>query len=282
MHGPFIGSEALASGVVNRHQLRTKFSALFPGVYFSIERQPTLFDRSHAAWLWSGRTGVLAGLAAAALHGSKWIGADIPIDVVCQRQRAPDGVRVRRDGLHDNEVQVLRGLPLTTPARTAFDIARRGRVRSAVAGVDALLNATDVPVAEVSAIAAAHPHTRGLRQLEAVLGLADPGAQSPKESWLRLVIVEAGLPKPRTQVPVRSGDGWSTYYLDMGWEDLKIAVEYDGDHHRTDRLQYGRDIRRMEALSALGWIVIRVVAGDTPDDVVRRVRAAFNQRLSVR
>jgi very-short-patch-repair endonuclease len=71
-----------------------------------------------------------------------------------------------------------------------------------------------------------------------------------------------------------------TYYLDMGWEDCMVAVEYDGEHHRTDSLQYRKDIRRLEALDRMGWIVIRVVAGDHPAVIVRRVRDALDTRRS--
>jgi len=69
-------------------------------------------------------------------------------------------------------------------------------------------------------------------------------------------------------------------YLDMGWPDLMLGVEYDGDHHRADRRQYVRDIRRWELLEELGWLVIRVVAEDHPTDVLRRVRRAIAQRQS--
>ncbi|SPM27692.1 hypothetical protein BN971_03698 [Mycobacterium terramassiliense] len=61
----------------------------------------------------------------------------------------------------------------------------------------------------------------------------------------------------------------------MGWEKYKVAAEYDGDQHRTDRRQYARDQWRIRRLEALGWIVIRVIAEDTPADVVRRVRDAL-------
>jgi very-short-patch-repair endonuclease len=71
------------------------------------------------------------------------------------------------------------------------------------------------------------------------------------------------------------------YYLDMGWEDYMVAVEYDGEHHRTDPLQYRKDIRRLEALERMGWIVIRVVAGDDPAAILRRVRLALDSRNRV-
>jgi very-short-patch-repair endonuclease len=95
---------------------------------------------------------------------------------------------------------------------------------------------------------------------------------------LRLVLVDAGLPRPQTQIPVRDEFGTVIAYLDLGWEHLRVAVEYDGEQHRSDRSQYNWDIRRLEILHQLGWIVIRVVAGDRPAGIVRRVKTALAGR----
>lgn len=92
--------------------------------------------------------------------------------------------------------------------------------------------------------------------------------------------MDAGLPRPQTQIGVRCPNSYTTYYLDMGWADMMVAVEYDGDHHRTDRWQYNRDNRRREDLERLGWIVIRVLADDTSGDIVQRVRDALARRAS--
>ena len=75
-------------------------------------------------------------------------------------------------------------------------------------------------------------------------------------------------------------DGIPFAYLDLGWPEYMVAVEYDGDHHRADRRQYVKDIRRIEKLERMGWIIIRVVAEDRPADIVRRVRAALDTRRS--
>jgi very-short-patch-repair endonuclease len=119
---------------------------------------------------------------------------------------------------------------------------------------------------------------RGMKDARAALELIDDGAQSPKESWLRSLLIRAGLPRPQTQIAVRDEWGYAAAYLDMGWEDLKIAVECDGDHHRTDRFQYVKDIRRLEMLERMGWIVIRVIAEDHPEDILRRVHEALARR----
>lgn len=275
---PFVGSEALSRGVLKRHQLRAGFRAVFPDVYIRKDDPLALRQRAAAAWLWSHRQGVVAGLTAAALQGSKWVPDDAPIELIWPNARPPRGVQTYDMRLCAQEYRLLAGLPVTTPERTAFDLGRQPPIGAAVARLDALARATGIAPADVADIAGRHRGARGLRQLERVLGLVDPGAQSPKETWLRLLLIRAGLPRPRTQIPVLGHDGGPAYYLDMGWEDVMVAVEYDGEQHRVDRWQYARDVRRLEELSRLGWIVIRVIAGDRPADIVSRVREALDRR----
>ncbi|BBY59727.1 endonuclease domain-containing protein [Mycolicibacterium sarraceniae] len=280
IEGPFIGSEAIANGVVRSHQLRAHYRAVFPDVYALKGSQLTLHQRARAGWLWSHRHGIVMGLTAAGLHGAKWLDDSLPVELVAANARPPRGVSTHDLSLQVGERMVLGGLPVTTPLRTAFDIGRRRPTRVAVARMDALLRATGIGVPDISTMAMQHPGARGLRQLESVLALVDAGAQSPRESWLRLTLINAGLPRPQTQVPVQCPDSFTTYYLDMGWEDIMVGVEYDGDHHRTDRWQYAKDNRRREDLERLGWVVIRVLASDTTGDIVHRVRDAFARRAS--
>src|SRR6185312_1180160 len=132
-------------------------------------------------------------------------------------------------------------------------------------------------VGDVADLAHRHRGARGLRQLESVLDLVDAGAQSPKESWLRVVLIEEGFPRPQTQIPVFGPDGRPIYYLDMGWEDQRIAAEYEGDHHRADPVQFANDIKRLEFVEReRGWIVVRVVAADRRRDVAIRVGRVFD------
>lgn len=278
--GPFIGSEAIASGQLRKHLLRTRYTAVFPDVYAPKGVELTLCDRAKAAWLWSHREGIVMGLTAAGLHGSKWLDHDLPVELMWPNARPPKGIRTHYLRLLPGEYMELGGLRVTTPSRTAFDVGRRRPKHSTVARMDALLRATGVSVEEVAAVGAQHRGAPGLRQLETVLSLVDTGAQSPKESWLRVILIDAGLPRPRTQIPVLGSNGWPKYYLDMGWEDIKVAVEYDGEHHRTDRLQYARDVQRSRELARLGWVVIRVLVGDTADYIVRLVRDAIARRQS--
>jgi hypothetical protein len=272
---PFIGSEALAAGELTRHQLRARYRAVFPNIYVGKDVRLALEGRIAAAWLWSGRRATISGAAAAALHGAQWIPDDVPIELVHTNPRAPRGVLTRRGVLHDGETQAIAGYSVTTPERTAFDIGRRGAVHSVVARLDALSRATGFKVEDVLRVAESHPRSPGLRCLEAAVELVDPGAQSPRESYLRLLLVDAGLPRPQTQIPVLGVDRIPFAYLDMGWQEWLVAVEYDGDQHRSDRRQYVKDIRRAERLQEMGWTIVRVVSEDSPGAVLRRVRAAI-------
>jgi len=169
-------------------------------------------------------------------------------------------------------------MPFTTPARTALDIACRYSVSKAVAAIDSLTRATDLKIADVDLLAERYKGRRGIRRARSALSLVDGGAESPRETWLRLLLIRAGFPPPRTQIPVYDEYGQLVAVLDMGWEYLKLGVEYDGDHHRTDRRQFNKDIRRAGALTELGWIDVRVTVEDTEGGVIARVSAAWDRR----
>jgi len=273
---PFIGSEALASGLLTRYELRRYYRTIVPNVYFDKRVAPSLRQRTFAAHLWSHREAVIAGLAASAMHGAKWIDDDSPVELIHHNARAPKGVVVRDELLLENEFQLIDGMPVTTPERTAFDVGRRGRLDDAIGRLDALARATDFKAPTLEELAARHGHTRGLRQLETALQLMDAGAESPKETWLRLLIIRAGYPRPQTQIPVLSPDGRRVYRLDMGWEDIMLALEYDGDHHRTTRERFAYQIERAEDLQELGWTVVTAAARHQPASVLRRLKRAWD------
>lgn len=278
METPFIGREALDRGLLTRHELRTRFTAIYPGVYVAAGTAVTALDLAKAAWLWSRRQGVLAGRSAAAVHGAKWLDDRAPAEMLYDNRHPPKGIRTWADAIAYDEIETIAGMRVTTPVRTALDLARRNPLDPAVAAVDALLNATRTKVADVELLAARHKGRKGIRRALAALDLVDAGAESPRETWLRLIIIRAGFPRPETQIPVFDEFGQVVARVDVGWSDLKIAVEYEGEHHRSDRRRIARDIRRTELLQELKWIVIRVTAEDTPETIRRRISAAFAQR----
>jgi hypothetical protein len=277
----FIGSDAVAAGALTEHQLRRWCRPIFRDVYMPTSSIPTIDDYTLGAWLWSRKRGVVAGAAASALHGAQWVDAKTPVELVSKSARPQRGLIVRNETLDSDEItQVTRHsitLPVTTPARTAFDLGRHLPRDQALTRLDALARATPFSIEDVLMLAKRYRGARGLRGLDDVLPLVDAGAASPKESWLRLLLLDAGLPKPTTQIPVHRG--WRLVgVLDMGWEDHLVAVEYDGDQHRADRRQFVRDINRIAAMEELGWVVIRVVAEHRPHEIVDRVCRALARR----
>lgn len=271
---PFIGTEAVAAGRVSLRQLR-RFRRVHRNVYIHPDVEVTPVLRARAAWLWSARTGVAAGLSAAALHGCRWIDTTAPAELVrTGSHRGSAGVMIHSTALNDDEVCVVDGMRVTTPARTAFDVGRRLERDDAIATLDALCRATRIHPRGVLDIAARHPGVRGLKQLTEVVALVDPGAESIPETKVRLLLVRSGLPAPETQVPIVDGSR-VIGHADMGWRHWRTAVEYDGTHHWTDERQRTYDIERYEAFASLGWSVVRVNSEQLrrrPASIVARVR----------
>jgi very-short-patch-repair endonuclease len=250
--GPFLGTEALARGLVTRRTLRSRHNQVHRDVYIPKGAELTPVIRAVAAWLWSRRQAIAAGFSAAALHGAQWIDPLMPAELYRRNGKAVDGIVIHRDELVDDEIRLVRGIPATTPARTAFDLGRRGsRIRALIA-VDALANATRLQSSDVRPLIERHRGVRGLVQLREVVRLMDCGAESPQETRTRLLLVDSGLPRPQTQIVV------GRWRIDMGWTEFKVGVEYDGPQHWTDPRRRTRDIEKYADLDYRGWRMVRV------------------------
>jgi hypothetical protein len=278
MGEPFIGSEAVAAGQLTPYSLRSRFVAIHHDVYLPTDAEVTAVIRAKAAWLWSRRNAVIAGQSAAALHGAKWIHAGAPAEILYDNRHSPKGIHTWADRFDDDEVELVHGMLVTTPARTALDLACRYPVDSAVAKIDALARATKLKLADVELLADRYAGRRGIKGARVALNLVDAGAESPRETYLRLLLIRAGFPRPQTQIPVYNEYGVLVAVLDMGWEHIKVAADYEGDHHRS-RIRFNKDIRRHEEVTELGWIDVRVTSQDTEADIIRRVQAAWDRRM---
>src|ERR1700751_1901386 len=144
MGEPFIGSEAVASGITTKYALRSRFVLIHPDVYVAADTELTAGRRHQAACLSSPRRGGVAGRSASALHGAKWIDHRAPAELLYDCRRPPSGVRTWSDHVADDETELISGIPATTPARTARDLACRHPVDKAVAAIDARARATDL------------------------------------------------------------------------------------------------------------------------------------------
>jgi hypothetical protein len=255
---PLIGTEAVSAGVVTRRMLATQYRMVYRNVYLKKDVELTPNRRAMAAWLWSERNATIAGISAAALHGSKWIDSDLPAELIRGEACDVKGIVIYRAKLHDDETCLVNETPVTTPARTAFDLGRRALLETAIIRVDALARATGLKSQDVERVAQRHRGARGIVQLRRVVELMDGGAESPQETRSRLLLIAAGFPKPQTQLIVVDEYGEFVGRVDMGWAEWKIGVEYDGPQHWNDPDQHAKDIDRLHDLAAQGWLIIRV------------------------
>ncbi|CRZ19037.1 hypothetical protein [Mycolicibacterium neworleansense] len=280
MGDPFVGSEAVANGELCKSALRTRYTRVFRDVYVGPGTELTPIVRAKAGWLWSGRRGIVAGNSAAAVHGAQWVDLEAPLEMIHSNRNPLAGLKVRTETIEDDEITLVDGTPITSPARTALDIGSWYPRDDAVAALDALARATNLKTADVDLLMQRYARRRGIQRARTALELMDGGAQSPRETWLRLIIIDGGLPRPQTQIPVYDGPGDPFAYLDMGWDDIKVAAEYDGEEHRASNWRYNWDLRRAERIQRQGWINVRIAAGQHKADVLRRVKAARASRLS--
>lgn len=87
-------------------------------------------------------------------------------------------------------------------------------------------------------------------------------SDSVQETRSRIALLRYGLPMPVMHHVVAAPGGTTRYTVDMAYPERRVAIEYDGDHHRRFRSQYVRDRRKRRELRAMGWTVIEVFADD--------------------
>ena len=134
------------------------------------------------------------------------------------------------------------------------------------------LHAKLVTVSKLRAYISKHPRARGIARFRRVVDLAEPQAESPMETRLRVLLVLAGLPRPELQVPIYDDQGRFLGRPDLFYPEQRLAIEYDGGNHR-DRLVH--DDRRQNDLVGADRRLLRFTAVDVyeaPDSVVRQVR----------
>lgn len=205
-----------------------------------------------------------------------------PVEVLLpagERWNAEPGVRVRE--LLPGQELVQRGMwRCLPPAEAAVDLIRFGDRDEAVVLLDGLVRAGLASLDDIRATAAALPSCRGSAQARWVASMADGLAESPQETRLRVVLRRGGLPPPVAQHRVFDADGFVAR-VDFAYPDLKLAIEYDGLWH-AGREAFLADRRRLNRLTAAGWLVVHVTVDDLrrPSRLIARIRASRAQRLA--
>jgi hypothetical protein len=281
---PFRGSAAIEAGLVTESMLRGRsWRRVLPDVYLHRDVTPC-----HRAWceavsLLLPPGTAIGGLSALYLWGVDLLREGAPVSVMAPK----GGWMIRNDRLvvhhtvfGEGDLTSVGGLPVSTPERTAFDLGRRLSRVSAVVVFDAMLNRGTIDLAAVSELARHRHWWPKIAQLKGVIQLADGRAESPMETRLRILLVDGGVHGGRPQYEVLDARARLIARVDLGWPIERLAVEYEGDHHR-ERDQFRRDIGRVNALRGAGWTVLRLTADDVlrrPHETVALVAAALAER----
>ena len=270
---PFLGTEALAAGALTRGALRWNYSAVHPNVYLPKGASRNLYVDTLAAWLWTRRTGIVAGKAAAALHGVDWIDETAPVELIATHGRRRPGVVIHEERIADDEIIAMGDLRVTTAARTALDLARRLPRDEALEHLDGLAARTGITAAEIGVLADRYTAAKGIRAARAAVPLMDGGASSPHQTRLRLILLDAGLPQPSTGICLEDPH-WDAVVA-IGWEGPRVGLEHEDELVGLNSAQL---VAREELFQRLGWFRIRVLREHTRTSIVHRVRSAIRQR----
>ena len=161
---------------------------------------------------------------------------------------------------------------MTSPAWTWVDLAslHSMAVDDLIVAGDAFVSRTPRLLDAFRELALDGSGRRGTIKLLRALPLLRIGSGSAMETRARLVFVRGGLPEPELNASVHAEDGHFIARVDFLWRAARVIVEYEGDHHRSDRRQWQHDIARTRLLEGLGWRVIRITSSDLSDPRLRR------------
>ncbi|MBN9097156.1 MAG: hypothetical protein J0I49_03455 [Pseudonocardia sp.] len=250
----------MAAGLVTWDRLQgAAHLRVFPDIYVPVgDAPPKLALRSRAAYRLVEGRGVLSGYSAAEILGASCGPEKAPAEVTVPGggQRAHPGLLVHRDRLARDEVRCVGDIRVTTPMRTAYDLARWHDLVEGVVAVDALARKGEFGPDKLLHLAARYPRARNHRRVADVLVYANRSSGSPMESRLRMLIELAGLPRPVVQHAVQDDPTRTAVWLDLAYPDHMIGIEYEGEvHASTERVL--RDVGRYTRLVDKGWRIYR-------------------------
>lgn len=284
---PFTLAQGRAAGLSDKAMRHPRFASPTSGVRVPAELAQELAVRCRAMLKVSPDGAVVSHATALALHDvdlPSVLGSDARVHLTVPSS----AVVPRRTGLvsHTSDAawlptRAVRGVPAVTPEHAWRQLAGSLSVEELVVLGDAVVRRRRPPSTVAAlrrTVREAPAGARGIARMRVAFELVRPGTDSPMESRTRLLLVAAGLPCPRVNLPVHDAAGVFVAMPDMTYPEAKVAIEYDGDVHRTDRRTWRRDIARKQRLEELGWRVIVVTADDVylhPVRLTARIRAAL-------
>ena len=258
---PFTVAQARQASITWEHLQSRTWTRMSRGQYASAKLPQDVMlklraaqDRLPCGFAFSGPTaGWILGLDFAPCE---------PIEVTIPRgshARTRAGIKVHRASLAASEVIVRRGLRVTSPLRTVTDLGSRRNLIESVVAVDMATHARLIDLPALRHFVQTHSGQKGIKRLRRAVGLADPRAESPMETRLRLQLVMARLPTPCTQMELHDAAGHLLGRADLYYPDRRLVIEYDGEGHRERLVP---DLRRQNALVNSGFHVLRFTAAD--------------------
>ena len=263
---PFRGSQAIADGRVTMSQLRgPRFRRILHDVYIAASAPDSQRLRIQAATLRLPPDAVVTGRSAAHLWGAELGSLGDPVEIIsATRGRSSTAIRARFGSIAGDEVVDRFGVRVPTPVHTAWELARTLPVLDAVAWIDALAAKCQLDTSQLVGHADRHPGTWRFWTALSTLELCDPRAESPPESMVRAGLITRGVvPAPTPQFVIRH-NGVFVARVDLAWEEIRLALEYDGQWHGHPG-QLSHDRERLRRINAAGWYVIHVTRNDLRD-----------------
>lgn len=289
---PFTTAQARARGI-SADQLRLLHRdgivrRVFRGVYVDAAADDNLLTRAQALGLVVPSTAVVTDECAAWVRGVDLVArADHVIPPPLTFFQPLDRTRIRRPDtaggrrtLLPHDVEIVNGLAVTTYLRTGCDLARLRSRERALAALDAMMRHGKLDPEALTAEVLRFKGYRGVRRLRDLAPLADPKAESPAESVMRLRWIDAQLPRVTTQIPILDDWGVELYRLDMGVPEIRYASEYDGLAWHSSPEQREHDRRRRAWLQDRGWVIDVLRYDDVfghPDRAARIFRSGLDR-----
>lgn len=172
-------------------------------------------------------------------------------------------------------------LPVLAPAEVFIRLGAHLNLTDLVKIGDAAIGNWHGPpqttIDEIAVALKSHSRLSGRRNLVKAVNLVRPGVDSPQETGLRLWAVSVGLPEPAVHPQIESDLARGVIEPDLGYEDARLALEYDSELHRESGKQWARDIERDEALVDAGWTVLKV----TRRTDYRQLEAKIRKKLGL-
>ncbi|WP_181275158.1 endonuclease domain-containing protein [Brevibacterium oceani] len=287
---PFTKAQAVSRGITRRALGdEQKYQQLDYGVW--VETAPTT-QVAAPTWAdceWIDERVKLTGLVcvdpavvACNVTAARLYGLPVPWNADARMHVARDdkALTKRREKVVFHRYEWLRsenffGLPLIAVPQLFIELARVFTVRELVVLGDAAIGRWHggplATIDEIRGELTARAVVKGRRTAERALDLVREDVDSPPETRLRLNLIDAGLPEPVVHPAVMCSLIGTELHPDMGYPSVRLAIEYEGDHHRSSPAQFAEDNRRISALQAEGWTVIRVSKRSDMTEICRLI-----------